>query len=118
MPGRLLVGAGRADKDVLPRAALKQLQVAFDVWRFKSDPVHDGVEGPAFESAACSGLVVDVASQGMNSRVKVEWALPARQEREVDAAFRRKVRACSTDDAGAADEENVHAFLPVSSTRR
>ena len=105
---RLLIGAGRADEDVLAGAAPEERDVALDVGGVVSDPVDHGVEVQTFDCSLHLGRVLDVGLDPFSTGWNGGGFLTAVEQVELDAALERQPGRGDADVARPADEENFH----------
>jgi len=88
----------------LPDPAAEQFQIRFDVIRREGNPVHDGIESLIFQEPADGSFISDVTSNDFYRLWDGASALPAIEQRDLDAPLNRQRRARRADDTGTANE--------------
>ena len=68
MGGRFLINGSGADENELPGPAFEQREIAFNVLRRKSDPIHDRVKLQVSQRGAGCFRLVDVGRQAVAAR--------------------------------------------------
>jgi len=105
----LLVDAGRADEDVLPRRACEELDVALDVVGAEGDPIHHGVPLVSGDGLGNLGRLGDVAPDDLGAR-NADLPRAAIEQVQVHVLRHGQLARRRTDDARAADKQHLHAF--------
>ena len=109
----LLIGRGRADKDVLPGDPREELNVALDILGRERDPVHDSIEPVPLQSLTDFFRLVNVADDVVSAG-DIYLVLSSVEQVQIDALVYRQSADGSADVACAANKQDLHCILPVS----
>jgi hypothetical protein len=104
--GRLGVGRGGADENVLSTTPGEQPEVALDLRRFEGDELHDGVETVHRQRGSRRRRVADIA--GQIARAGDAGAAGPVEQPEFVAQLLREPAAGGADVSGAANEKKLH----------
>src|SRR5262249_6118793 len=106
----LLVGAGRADEDILRGDVAEDPNVALDIVGAKRDPIHDRVEMQTCQRPCDRRRIVDIRDN-VGRAVYSLGVMAAVEQKQLDALLDRQSSAGAADQPSSADIQDFHPRL-------